>query len=255
LPDDLDDLDLDSLTDDIIEDLDRVKTYIEGFDENLNGGIPAGSIVLVAGSAGTMKSSLTYYILYHNALRKKKKGLYISLEQNRPSLLKHMKNIGWDIGKVEDHLNIWDLGVIRTSLISGETWMNILKKDLAEYKEKIGLDLLVLDSLPVLDIIAKWDDPRTELFQFFEWLRELDITTFLISEMEESGKKYAAHDEGFLSDGIIHLQVYEVNEVTVQRRIRCVKMRQTDHSMNSFSLMIEKGTFQTTKVISKSSLD
>lgn len=254
MPDDLDDLDLDSLTDDIIGDFERIKTYVEGFDENLHGGVPAGAIILVAGSAGTMKSSLSYYILYHNALKNKKKGLYISLEQNRTSLLKHMKGLGWDIAKIEDFLNIWDLGVIRTSLISGETWMNILKKDLAEYKEKIGLDLLVVDSLPVLDIIAKWDDPRTELFHFLEWLRELEITAFLISEMDEGSKKYSDHDEGFLSDGIIHLQVHEVNEVTVQRRIRCVKMRHTDHSMNSFSLMIEKGKFETTKVISKSSI-
>ena len=37
----------------------RLKTYIEGFDRALEGGIPQGHIVLMAGTPGTMKSSLT----------------------------------------------------------------------------------------------------------------------------------------------------------------------------------------------------
>ena len=43
----------------------RLKTYIEGFDKILEGGIPRGHIVLVTGTPGTMKSSLSYYILYN----------------------------------------------------------------------------------------------------------------------------------------------------------------------------------------------
>ena len=35
-----------------------VKTYIKGFDEKLGGGIPEGSVVLVVGEPGTMKSSV-----------------------------------------------------------------------------------------------------------------------------------------------------------------------------------------------------
>src|SRR3989304_8165921 len=37
---------------------DRVRTYIQGFDEKLSGGIPEGSIVLLCGEPGTMKSTL-----------------------------------------------------------------------------------------------------------------------------------------------------------------------------------------------------
>src|SRR5436309_1625847 len=46
-----------------------VKTHIRGFDDDvLRGGIPQGHVVLVRGASGTMKSSLAYYVLYHNAL-------------------------------------------------------------------------------------------------------------------------------------------------------------------------------------------
>ncbi|HWM51682.1 MAG TPA: ATPase domain-containing protein, partial [Thermoplasmata archaeon] len=42
----------------------RIKTYVRGFDDVLNGGVPEGYVVLVSGAPGTMKSSLTYSILY-----------------------------------------------------------------------------------------------------------------------------------------------------------------------------------------------
>ncbi|MCJ7517908.1 MAG: hypothetical protein MUO18_08110, partial [Methanomassiliicoccales archaeon] len=60
----------------------KFKTYVQGFDENLGGGIPQGQIVLLAGEAGTMKSSLAYYVLFMNAKKDGINGLYISLEQS-----------------------------------------------------------------------------------------------------------------------------------------------------------------------------
>jgi KaiC/GvpD/RAD55 family RecA-like ATPase len=56
----------------------RVKTYIKGLDENIEGGIPAGHVVLVSGTAGTMKSSVIFNILYNEALAGKT-SLYLSL--------------------------------------------------------------------------------------------------------------------------------------------------------------------------------
>ncbi|PJB22140.1 MAG: hypothetical protein CO114_01620, partial [Euryarchaeota archaeon CG_4_9_14_3_um_filter_38_12] len=34
----------------------RIKTYVEEFDKIVDGGIPAGSVVLVSGTPGSMKS-------------------------------------------------------------------------------------------------------------------------------------------------------------------------------------------------------
>lgn len=229
----------------------RIRTFIDGFDEALDGGIPRGSVVLVAGAAGTMKSSICYNILYRNALESGIPGLYISLEQNRASIEDHMIGLGLDVEAVADTVNVWDLGIIRTSLLTGETWLDIFRKDIQEYKEKVGLDILILDSLPVLDIIVRFKDPRAELFQFFEWLRELGLTAILISEMTEGNPAYSKHEEDFLCDGIILLKMQQVDEVNVQRRLRCVKMRSARHSMNYFTLLVDGGKFQATKVIGK----
>jgi len=229
----------------------RVRTYIEGFDEALEGGIPKGHVCLISGSAGTMKSSIAYNMLHRNALETGAKGLYLSLEQNRPSLEDHMYGLGLNLQRTANLVEIWDLGLLRSKLISGETWLNLLKKDLGDYKAKNGLDLLVLDSLPALDIIAKYKDVREELFYLFEWLRELNVTSFLISEMTEGTMKYSKNDEDFLADGILHLKMQFVDDVHVQRRLRAVKMRNTKHSMDFYTLLFDAGRFSITKVIGK----
>ena len=229
----------------------RVKTYVDVFDELLNGGLPKGHVIVVCGTAGTMKSSLAYSILYRNAIENGLKGLYLSLEQNRQSLEDHMLGLGFDLQKTAGRLDIWDLGMMRSKLMSGETWVNLLKKDLGEQKAKNGLDILVLDSLPALDIVAKFKDVREELFYLFEWLRELHVTSLLISEMAEGSPRYSRNDEDFLSDGILHLRMQFVDDVHVQRRLRAVKMRNTRHSMDYHTLLFDSGRFGVTKVIGK----
>ena len=72
----------------------KIKTYIEGFDEVLDGGIPEGHVVLVCGTPGTMKTSLTYSIMYENAKNDNMKGLYISLEENYENLKGAMMDLG-----------------------------------------------------------------------------------------------------------------------------------------------------------------
>ncbi|HDP96552.1 MAG TPA: hypothetical protein ENN25_02535, partial [Euryarchaeota archaeon] len=76
------------------ENIERVKTFIEGLDERLGGGIKKGHVILLAGTPGTMKSSIALNILYNNSYLKGSKVLYISIEESRESLMMAMKNLG-----------------------------------------------------------------------------------------------------------------------------------------------------------------
>ena len=150
------------------------KTYIKGYDPELGGGIPQGHIILVAGTPGTMKSSLSYYFLYHNVRKTDARGLYLSFEQSKDSLefqLKRM-NMAAELG---DRLQIVDLTRIRHAAgdYKSKNWLNVVQKHLELLHEKYKFTLLVIDSLPVLEILSLIDEKRTKLFQFFEWLREL----------------------------------------------------------------------------------
>jgi KaiC/GvpD/RAD55 family RecA-like ATPase len=231
----------------------RVKTYIHGLDDILHGGIPQGHIVLLAGEPGTYKSSLAFNIIYNNVMNDKHVACYITLEQGRESLIQQMSGMNFDIGAVGNNLSIVDLALIRKNLekLGQQSWMQIFKTYACNLKENIDYSLLVIDSLPVLSLLAEFSNPRIELFHFFEWLREMNITCILISEMASGKEEYSQTGEDFLSDGIILLKMEKVGDVNVQRRIRVVKMRATDHSSDFFTLLFGKAGFTATRVISE----
>ncbi len=227
----------------------RIKTYIQGLDEQLNGGVPKGHVCLVSGMPGTMKSSVTYNILHYNAKHEGKKGLYISLEQGRDSLIEHMDGLGMPIEEVESLVNIVDIGYLRMHMDTSseqQSWMRIFKMYAENLHVSNEYEILVCDSLPVLELLADVDNRRAELFHFFGWLRELGVTTFLIAEASDQAN--IVHDEDFLADGIIRLRKEQMG-YDVSRQIVIDKMRTTKHNTGYFSLMHDGKNFSITRVI------
>ncbi len=246
----------------------KVPTYIAGLDEEMQGGIPEGHVILVAGTAGTMKSSITFNILYNEALRGKV-GLYLTLEQSYRSLLKHIINMGLDlrqanivilddIGKISETLArikpgtgaiiITDVGAIRKQIkvLSDKPngdWLNMIKNILKKIRENTDLSLFVLDSLSALYVLSDFKDARTQLFYLFEFFRDLAITSYLISEMPLAGTKYGELEiEDFLADGIIHVEL-SPRMRKVDRNIHIVKMRGTKVNTDVFTLEYKNGKF------------
>lgn len=224
------------------------KTYIKGFDRELGGGIPEGHIILISGTPGTMKSSVSYYFLYHNILSKNIRGLYFSLEQSNESLQFQVNRMGMtkDLGK---KLKIVDLSAVRRAAGDqrSKDWLDIIKKHLEILYNKYKFNLLVIDSLPVLEIISLIDEKRTQLFHFFEWLRKLKITALIINEV--SPDPNILHDEEFLADGIIHLSLERVGDIDIFRRIRCIKLRGMDHNTSIFTLEFKNNIFKITQAL------
>ena len=231
----------------------RILTFIQGFDEKLGGGIPAGHIVLLAGEPGTMKSTIAFNVLYQNALREDRHGTYISLEQGRENLARHLASMSLNPRDVDDKVSLVDLGMIRRNLdgMADKTWLEIFKMYASNLKRTLAYDILVVDSLPVLEVMAKFENPREELFQLFEWLRDLKATTILISELKPGSDDFGKNGEEFLCDGIIHTKMERVDDANIQRRIRCVKMRATGHSPNYYTLIFQNGVLQVTRILAE----
>ena len=236
----------------------KISTYIEGLDEVLGGGFPVGHVVLLSGLPGTMKSTLSYAILHRNAKERGARCLYVSLEQTRKSLEDQMAAIGFDVGEVRGDVHILDVGTIQKEIGKSATkpWMEFLRRTLTTKKDIDGVDLIVVDSLEALEVLAKFSDRRTELFQFFEWLRDLGATTLVLAEAASEAPflgleaPQPRRDETFLADGILELKMHQITDVEVQRRIRVSKMRGAHHRTGFSALVFEDGRFQVTSVIS-----
>src|SRR5438093_4223663 len=157
----------------------KIPTFIEGLDDVLGGGFPVGHVVLVSGLPGTMKSTLTYAILHANARQRDAKGVYVSLEQTRPSLEAQMAAMGFDVEAVRSDVHILDVGTIQKEVgkSASKPWLDFLRRTMTTKKDIDGVDLVVIDSLEALEVLAKFEDRRTELFRLFEWLRDLRAET------------------------------------------------------------------------------
>jgi len=234
----------------------RLKTYVRGLDERMDGGIPARYVVLVAGRAGSMKSSLVFNILYNLSRHERKKAVYITLEQSRKSLLKHMVRLGFDPSATKemvisdlDDLVIIDMAKLRkeTGLgsASGVDWASSLLTQVKNYKESFGCDVLAIDSMSALYSLMEFKNPRAELFFFFERLRDLGITVFLVTEMVSPDKDvYGQYGvEEFLADGIIHLKTEKYGN-KANLFLGVVKMRETKHERDYFPLIVDKDGFE-----------
>jgi circadian clock protein KaiC len=241
----------------------KYRTYIDGFDELLGGGIPEGHIVMLSGTAGTMKSSLSYTILHNNAVMNGTRSLYVSLEQSRGSLLRQLGRMGFsgpDAGS-SAKTEIIDLGLIRKKMEgSSRLWLDLFKMYIEKARNSAPYELLVIDSMEALELLAKFKDHRAELFSLFRWLRQLKLTVILIAEIPqlyslafkdiEDFDIFSRHKEGYLVDGIIHLKMEKKGEFEVERRLRVVKMRGTKHSPNFSVLLFENKRFQVIPLIS-----
>ncbi|MBD3163962.1 hypothetical protein GF323_02070 [Candidatus Woesearchaeota archaeon] len=252
------------------EELKRMPLGIKGLDENMQGGVPLGSNILVTGASGTMKSSVCFNSIYNEA-SKGKNVLYISLEQSYVSLLNQMINMGFDFQKVDvtiigsdpsiikkkvkevkkskkGHIILSDLGSLRASIKSKEAptadWWNIISKIVKTMKEDTEISSVVLDSLNSLYVLSDFKNPRNKIFHIFNFFKQLGITSFLISEMPKDGSKYSEYEvEDFLADGVIVIQLVERNR-KVTREINITKMRGTDVNVDVFTLEYSKGGFQ-----------
>ena len=229
------------------EGADRVPTHIFGMDERMEGGIPKGFLVLVAGPVGSMKSSLAFSIAYHGAARGDR-CLYLSLEQDLESLLGQMRRLGMDPAQGGGP-HVVDLATVRKDIAEYKAeWLDSLCGLLERYQREQGCDLLVLDSLDALYSLVDLVNPRRELFHFFQRLRALRATVLLVSEMGGDDRRFGLHGvEAFLSDGVLHLRMREVDtaQVTsVRRYIGIVKMRRTRHDTDYHPFLYGKDGFE-----------
>jgi KaiC/GvpD/RAD55 family RecA-like ATPase len=96
----------------------RVKTGIDGLDQLTQGGLPAETITLVSGPAGSGKSLLCLQFSCAGAISEDEPALYVSLEESAESLGRALANYRFnDFRPLKSgKLTVMDLGWLRQEL-------------------------------------------------------------------------------------------------------------------------------------------
>ncbi len=232
----------------------RVFTYIDGLDEALNGGIPEGHVVVVAGPPGTLKSSLCLSILAYNAAKEGRRALYASFEEGPDTIRMNARAIGLPVDDALGPLRIVDGRTLVEGLPPDEDWIDALAGRLRGIRAEHAFEVLAFDSLDGLEAIGQLRDRRRAIFRLFEHLRALGVTALVVTERPDLVVRgivlHGRWAEDFLADGVIHLRHHFVSDVEVQRRIRVVKMRGTRHDPSYLTLLVEDGRLRATRAMS-----
>jgi KaiC/GvpD/RAD55 family RecA-like ATPase len=229
--------------------MNRTKTGITGLDSLIGGGLIEGSTVLLSGGTGTGKTIFGLQFLFNGAANYAEPGVYVTLETRPKDLRLEALQFGWDFEQLEKNrtLIIIDAASSKAGLPTSEKFalrrgfdIGSLAEEIYRAIDEVNARRLVFDCFSALSM--KYDDPsevRNELFRISGLLRELKVTSLLLSETVEPASLSRAGVEQFVTQGLISLNLTERNGV-LTRDMTVWKMRQTSHSLKKHSFTIGK---------------
>jgi len=219
--------------------IEHIQTFIPGFDQLFEHGIPCGSAVLVEGGPGSGKTIFCLQLAY-NACKRGKKVLYMSFEEPEINLIQHMKNFGWDIDKFikQDLLRIKRFNALDVAR-SVEALLSEAKKELLIEIQPVFFppdfkpEIVCVDSLTSISSAFSGEESRFRIYmeQLFRYLEKTKISSFLIREVANpthiGASSYVERGEAisFLSDGIICIYNVIYANGTRGSAIEVLKMR------------------------------
>jgi len=221
--------------------MERITTGIHGLDELVGGGFLPGRTILVAGAAGTGKTTFGLQFICEGA-KAGEPGVILTLEEEPGTWRDDMRNFGYDIEELEsaDMIRIIDASLIKIGLESDEKFslapqdfnMNQLLSKVIIEARSIGAKRVLIDSLPALDILYQGDveKSRSDILKLNYLLKANHLATMLISEMDEDQTSYSRHGvEGYIVDTVITLHYLMLGSQSGRTAV-IRKMRGSRHS-------------------------
>jgi circadian clock protein KaiC len=204
----------------------RVKTGITELDEMLRGGFMEGDAVLIAGSAGSGKTTLALQYLVNGIVKFGEPGVYVTFEQMPDQIYRDARNFGWDLRKLEEE-NRFRLVCTSPDLLLESQGENLLD----EVIDEIHPRRIVIDSLSHLEMFVAKSDLRKEAYRLVSFLKTKGMSSLLIWEAGQTpGNSFSVTEVGlsFLVDCIVALKPVEI-ESSVCKALVVLKMRGSDH--------------------------
>src|SRR5256886_4593091 len=135
-----------------------VLTGIDGLDEMLGRGVPAGHIITVLGSFGTGKTTFALQFLMQGLINGEK-GVFISLEEDVDSVVANAASFGWDLKK---YLKEKKLHIVKLEPVDAKTTVTRIRSELPDFIKRSGASRVAIDSISLLNMLFADDTERRE---------------------------------------------------------------------------------------------
>lgn len=219
-----------------------IPTYIPNLDNILEGGFDKPSVVLIAGPAGSGKTTFAAQSLFNAAKSNEGRSLFISTLSEPPVMInRYMSRFTFfDQNLFEtDKMNIFNIG---SSLLKQGTSviLDFMNKKISLLKPS----RIAIDPLTVLgDILRSKEEPMTDYerrsFYFDLFTSMKSWNTFVLITGEFTLDELRKSMVGYLADGIIYLSE-EIVGMRAERHLRILKMRGQKYISGSHSFDIRE---------------
>lgn len=196
-------------------------------DKILHGGLERGTVTIISGPAGVGKTTLGLQFLKESA-RMNERAVVYSFEEGLETILRRSDDIKLSIRPMLEKgtLSVVEVGPSRYST---DEFARFIKKEVEERNTRI----VMLDSTAGYKLSLNSTDLASHLYNLCRYLKNMGVTTVLISEVESITGEFRATETGisFLVDNIVFLRYVETNG-ELRRTIGVLKKRTSDFDKN-----------------------
>jgi circadian clock protein KaiC len=222
--------------------VERYSSGVEGLDEMTRGGWLRNSIIIVRGPTGSGKTMLSGLYARAGAARGER-VVYYGFEETRPILLRNYREMGMDM---EPYIRSGNLKVL--CRYPEATSLEDLLVDLRLGLEELKPSLIVLDSISSIEHASSEKGFRQFMIGVASVLREYGRSALITQTV--ASVDMVEHSAPYLStiaDAILTLD-YSMDGYELDRRMRVIKMRGSDHEQHPYSLEIRPGGLRVQKL-------
>lgn len=205
--------------------MERVPTGIDGLDPLIEGGLPKGILLLVAGAPGTGKTSLGCRFLERGASLYNEKGLYVSLLESKETLMTHLSH----------HFGPHFSGLVNKGMISILAFPAMKSEGIPAIMDSVmtalrdrGAKRLVIDSVTALSQ-SFMDQRESRIFThtvLTKLIPSYGCTTIITKETRSDQSRIGESPEDFVADGVFVLRRLVYRGRTL-RELEIAKLRGT----------------------------
>jgi circadian clock protein KaiC len=202
--------------------LERISTGITGLDSLIEGGIPRGFTVLIAGNPGTGKTVMTSHFLWEG-LKNGENGIYVSFSESKEQFYDNTQRLGMNFKEKEESGNFHFLDF---ASITKEGIQDALDEVMATIRDTKSKRMVVDSFSAISQSFDNMNEARIALQVVLgKMMRAEGVTNFLIAEVPVGSGSIGSGIEEFVADGIIKLEHGKTNAAPMT--VKVVKMRGT----------------------------
>jgi circadian clock protein KaiC len=227
--------------------VEKLVTGIPGFDILSEGGLPAGRVTLVVGTAGAGKTVFASQYLAEG-IKRGENGVFVTFEEPPQRIRKNMRSFGWDIAKWEQEGKWAFVDASRLPgekpLISGEYDFDSLVARIKYAINQVNAVRVSMDCLgAIFTFLPDKAQVRNDLYMIASVLGQIESTVVVTSERSQEYGEISTHSvEEFVADNVIIMRNVMLQEKR-RRTIEILKYRGSSHKQGEFpfSILSDKG--------------